>query len=404
MTDEGKTPMEGKSLVQAGGSSVVGPRALEICKSFQNMPILDMFNYYYGVGGLEVAKADAPVLVATAGAYNPYYSAQLMAQVINSANAFSVLGMMPYKKSGYRAVTAKSGATIAMAEGAATGDSKKPTLAHVQVKPGLHFVNFDMGSLEMALEGKDDVTTFAELMAYMGDEFMGYTDINILKNIAAGGAYTVGFDSLQRLIANYAYLTAEPAANELDPWSTQDRDAGASWADAQMVTGTVSGDAETDLTFALANVDTLFAACIPWWKNGSVANKVFITGYDMLNRMQALMMAQAIWKGYEGASVDVNGIKTLPGQTANMMIAQYNSIPIIGDYNMVADTLSRIALVDKDHLGIGLITPLMAFDTGPDVINTAMFTGSLTRRGAYLIQGQVWCDCFKAQGMITGQK
>jgi hypothetical protein len=386
-------------------SGVLGPEALRVSKSFEGMSIVDMFNYWYGTKqGAEVAKSDAPVVIGTTGAYNPIYSAQLMFQVVNDPNGFSALGMLPYKHSGYRAVTAKSGATVAVAEAAATGDSKKPTIAHVQVKPGIHWLNYDMGTLEMALEGKDDVPSFAELSAYMAAEFMGYTDINVLKDIASGGAWSVGFDSLQRLIATYAYLTAEPAANELDPWSTLDRDAGASWSDAQMDTGTVSGDTETDLIMSLSRLDNLFQKCMPYWAGGSVKNKVIITGFDMDNRIQAMLQSQQMWTGYEGAQTDVNGAKTLPGRDAGFMVATYNKVPIIPDFNMATDGISRLALVDKDHLGVALVTPLMAFDTGPDVVNTAMYTGTLTRRGAFLLQGQIWCDKFKGQGMITGAK
>jgi hypothetical protein len=391
-------------IIQKGA---VGKEGLSICKNFEGQTVVDMFNYWYGLGGqgTGVVQKDAPALLSTgSGVYNPIYSYQIMSQLINTHNAFSAIGMLPYRHSGYRAATAKSGATIAIAEGASVPASAKPTLVAVQVKPGLHFVNFDMGSLTLALEGKDDVITFAELMNYMSDEFMGYTDVNILADVAGVGAWTVGFDSFQRLIANNTYLTAEPAANDLDPWSTVDRDGGAGWSDCQMVNGTIAGNAETDVTLSLSNLDSLVAACAPYWKGGEVRNKCLITGFDTVNRVQALMMAQAIWHGWEGAAIDVNGVKTMPGQNANFLIAAYDSIPMVPDYNMVKDTISRIALVDKDHFGVALLTPLLAFDTGPSVVETALYTGTLTRRGAILMQGQIWCDLFAGQGMITGRK
>ena len=379
---------------------------LSVCKNFEGRSVIDMFNYFYGTGQSEVQK-DAPVLIGTTGAYNPIYGAQLMNQLINEPSCFSAMGMKPYKHSGYRAVSAKSGATVGVAEGAAVPASVKPTLIHVKVVPALHFVNYDMGSLEMALEGKDDVPTFAELSAYMGKEFMGYTDIQVTADVAGIGAYAgTGFDTIQRIISANSYYAAEPVvgAYELNPWGTVLRSGGAGWYDSQMSTGTLSGEAETDLAFTLTRLDTLFAACMPYWEGVSTNNKVIVSGFDTLMRLQALMQAGMIWTGYVGAQMTVDGAKTMPGQQTGFMVAAYNGVPCIPDYNMPKDTLSRLALMDKDHIGIGLITPLMAFDTGPDVLNTALFTGTLTRRGAFMLQGNIWCDKFAGQGMMTGMK
>ena len=374
-----------------------------ICKNFEGRRVLDMFNYFYGTGTSEVQK-DAPVLIGTTAAYNPIYGAQLMSQLVNEPSCFSAIGMKPYKHSGYRAVTAKSGATVLIAEGAAVPATVKPTFVHVKVVPGIHFVNYDMGTLEMALEGKDDVPTFAELSAYMGKEFMGYTDINVTADPYAA-AFAGGFESIQRLISTYAYISAEPVATALNPWGTVVRDANACpWADAQESRGTVGGDSETDLAFSLTRMETLLALCQPYWDGLSHDNKVIVTGFDTMMRLQSLMQAGMIWNGYVGAQMTVDGAKTLPGQKTGFMVAEWNGIPCIPDYNMSKDTLSRLVMVDKDHLGVALITPLMAFDTGPDVLNTALFTGTLTRRGAFLLQGQIWCDKFAWQGIMTGIK
>jgi hypothetical protein len=344
-----------------------------------------------------LGKADAPVLSSTTGARNVLYGQRLWRQVVVAANAFGALGFKPWEKSGYRAITAAAATTSpGVAENGALPDTIKPTFKPIDVDPTTSAATFDQSDLQSMLEGKDDTIAWADLVQYMGDEFK-----NRLNRAALATADTVpttGIESLDRIVGSYAELAYGKVddsgvldAGDLDIYG-QDRDASASWADAY-VNGQAFGSGSRDL--ALSHIDATFTNCRPYWNGATVENKVIITGYDTLERIQQLIQAQQRFVGTTRVQMTVNGVQTVAGTEAGFDVSSYKGVPIIPDNNVLQDTLSRIYTLDLDNIHVGVLSPIQYLESGDFFAND-----KIGKEGLYYMHGEIVCTKFKAQGKV----
>lgn len=343
----------------------------------------------------ELKKSDAPVITSTTGVRNVIYGATLNSQVVTEANAFSILPKKPWK-SGYRAITA-AGLTTGgdVTETGAIPDTLKPTFAAVDVTPHRIQRSTNISETEMLLEGKDDTVKWSDIINYTASEFKNTLNRNILAN--ADGAATDGtiITPLDRIIGSYDEVAdTELTTNEGDVYGI-DRDAGVSWTDAQVSHAGVSGT-ETDRTLTLGLIDDVIAACEPYWDSDK--NKVILTGYDTAARIAQLERPKEVYPTDAYVEFTVEGIK-VKGKEAGIPVATYNGIPIIRSNNVVKDTISRIYILDLDHISLDTLKPISYIETtDPFVQNT------FGKEGVFSWIGEIWCDRFAAQGKVRGLK
>lgn len=355
--------------------------------------IEDMERLVYGLP-THLQKADAPVLTSTSGVRNIVYGRELWRQVVTSANAFGALGFKPWEKSGYRALTAAAATSNpGIAENSVLPETIKPTFVEVPVNPALSAATFSQSDMQRLLGGKDDVVEWSDLVDYMGDEFKNR--LNRAVTATADTVPTTGIDSLDRIVgsnAELAYGKVDDSgaldANDLDIYGF-DRDASASWTDAY-VNGQAYGSGSR--TLALSHIDALFTNTRPYWKDAGVNNKVIITGYDTLDRIEQLLQAQQRFISHAKVQMTVNGIQTVSGIEAGFDVATYKGVPIIPDNNILQDTISRIMLLDLDNIHVGVLSPIQYLESNDPFAND--FIGT---EGLHYMMGELVCTQFKSQ-------
>lgn len=367
--------------------------------------IHDMANFWYNPANLaeinaEMQKTDAPIKTSTTGVRNVLFGAKLYIQLVNSMNTFGLLEKKPWEKSGYRAVTYAATATgsglAGTDESGAISPTIKPVFAEITIPPKLLHIAYEESSLQMALEGKDDTTRWADISKEMQAQFIHRVNVALNTDNNTLAATTV--ESLDRVIASYAEITASGVtAGDGDIYSI-DRDAGATWVDSY-----VSHGSQTDRTLTLDLVDTVLTNIRPYWDSSKgIADKIVITGLDTLERMQQLLVAQQRFSAPVQAKVGVNGIQTLMGAEAGFNIATYQGIPVFPENDMQQDVISRIYIVDKDHLHFGMLTPPQHLETrGPQ---DYILLDAFNLRAVDYLQGEVVCTKFKAQGKVRDLK
>jgi len=384
-------------LSLSGQQMRISNRIAKAYSSNKIRTIQDLFYATYGTYLMDdgrIAK-DAPVITSTTGARNIIYGAGLMAQVLVGANSFGALPKKPWSKTGYRAITAADTTDLGLAENGAIPATTKPTMAAVDVTVRLLPASFDMSSTQMKLSGKDDVVTWEELQAYEQQEYKNklnralHVNMGTLTGPSGDGT---GMQSLDRVCGSAAENTAMSYTTGDEDIYGLDRTT-ASWADAYV------GHASTvDRYLALSHIDTMLQNVEPYWNEGSRQNKVCITGYDTALRIGQLLQSQLRYTK-ERVTMTVNGIKTAPGVDAGFEVASYDGIPIIRDSNVNKDTISRIYMLDLDHVWIGMLQPITYLES-----EDYQAIDKFGREGVYYMEGELVCDLFKAQGKVMDLK
>jgi len=344
-----------------------------------------------------LTKTNYPYQTDTTGALNYIYGAQLWSSICTEANAFGILPKKPYDKGGYRAITAAASTSSAgTSESGAVSDSAKPTLAAVNV--GLKTLNAttDISEVLMLQEGKDDVATWGEMINYARDEFINRINRGLL--VDNGTVASTNVESIDRVCSSYSELGgnsdgagATYSANDLDIYGI-DKDGGAGWTDAY-----VSHNSGTDRTFSLDLLDTVIDNCIPYWKGGR-KNKVILTGYDTARRIAQLERPKEVYTADTSVQFGVNGVQTVRGKEAGIPVATYDGIPIICSNNVGKDTISRIYVLDLDHLWFAVARPVTYVESSDPLVV------GFKKRGNFSMVGELVCTCFYAQGKVRDLK
>lgn len=359
--------------------------------------IEDLLEETYGAGifGKRVAK-DAAVTTSTTGVFNAIYGAQAFAQVAYSQSAFGMLPKKPWKKSGYRAISAASSTSGGgLSEGGAIPGTEQATFAEVKILPKEHVNSFDMTTKQLALEGKDDILPWEEHRANLEE-----THINLINRALCKDNDTLAGDnieSLDRIIGSYSEIDGVGQnAGDLDPWTETvsgiNRDASASAYDSY-----VSHNSGTDRYLATSHIDSLITNCAPYWKGGT-ENKGFLTGYDTLMRWSQLM--QPLQRlDVVRANLGLNGVQTLGNTDSGLIVNAYNGIPIIASDNVEQDTISRIYLLDLDNISFETLSPTKYMQS-----EDYQAIDKFVREAVYYTAGELWCRKFKAQGKVRDLK
>jgi len=356
----------------------------------------EMLDYAYGDVGAYLRK-DSEIDMDTTGARNVIYGAKLNWEVCVLSNALGALPDKPWGSSGFRIITAAgSTSTAALAENAAPPATLQPTVVEVSIPPELFSNGWEMSAQMLALQGKDDNATWAEYANYEAAEFKNRLDRDLLTDANTTAANRL--ESLDCIIASNGEVSYVDAG-DLDPWAagggsgTIDRDGGTTY-DAYVSL------AASDRSLSLSLVDGLFTNTRYYWDDySSTKNKVIITGYDTGERLEQLLQSQQRFDGYKAVQFGVNGVQTVGGQEAGFDVSAYKGVPVILDNNVVQDTISRLMLVDMDHMWISMLSPVQYFET-PD------FTGhdKFTKQGYFWMMGNTWANRFHCHAKLRDLK
>ena len=351
-----------------------------------------------GIEGI-IQKSDAPILTSTTGVYNAIYGARLWTQANKEANVFGLVPKRPWDKTGFRMETSASSSTasdISIAQGGLIPDTTKGTYLEIAPTPKVEIKSFDMSDVQIALQGRDDVITWADFR-----EAEGRTFANLLnRQLCTAGTNLASnmLESVDRATGSYDEVTncSDITAGDLDIYGN-DRDAAATAFDAY-----VNHLSNVDRTLQLKLIDNTLEQIYPYWTgpSGLYENKVMITGWDTYNRINQLYAGlQRFGDFSKGVRASVNGIQTLKGQEGGMTVSTHNQIPIVPSANVPQDTLSRIWILNLDFMWLSTIRPISYMES-----SNFQLLGKMTREGVWLYEGELVTTMFRAQGKVRDLK
>jgi hypothetical protein len=326
----------------------------------------DFINGYYGnlLGGTDVRKDD-PAYTSTTGLRNVVYGRQTWINLNLEANAFGVLPKMEWKKSGWRAITAR--ASDSVTGGIAESSSAIPatvkfTYAEVSANPKLvSHTSQNSDILELLNKTQEDVTGDKESMK---EALSKYHVENLNKMLLTDNDTLAGdnVESLDRIVGSYAEIAAcGQTANDLDIYGLN-RDAAATWADA-----TVLHNSNTDRVLSESLYNSLWNTV---HQAGGTPN-FWLTGWDTNGDIMSIESAKGRLERETEVTMTMNGVKTIGGQGAGFKFNSLFGLPIILSKDCVKDTKSRLYLLDttagengEPKLGVGVLRPTTHFEAG----------------------------------------
>ncbi len=380
-------------------------------KGFKINTIYDMFKVDYpdvfdDQFMNEMGKA-APMLSTTTGAYNAVHGAEAVSWVIQEADAFALIGMEPWQRGGFRAITAAAKtADGGVTENATIPATLKPTLANVDVPIKEIATTYSVSSRQMFYSiQEDDVwseggNTFEAQRIYHGLEFNKLINRMLLKDNETLAAANV--ESIDRVIASKSEIDGVgQTAGDLDIYGL-DRDS-VTTHDAY-----VNHNSGTDRDLTATLIKDLKENAQPKWggpgegkPKGTLDNKYWLTGYDTMNRIEQIFESQNTYVN-QGARVNItfNGVQTLPfGSDAGFLVNMLYGIPIFVSNDVSKDTISRLYLIDGDHMHMKMGIPHQHFTAGMSK-GTVLELGNFQDRGMYYAAMELWADRFNVHAKL----
>ena len=281
--------------------------------------IEDMERLFYGAGaganawaysGTDLLKADSPLVSSTAGTYQAIFGRKVWSQLNQEFNAFSILPKKPWEKSGWRVVTDKPSFTKGggLPENGTLPETTKPSFEQVSTKPKTVAHTFDLSETAMFLADKDDGLGDARAVIKMEMAKHHAEHINqmLLEDVdtVAGN----DFESIDRATSSAFVETASSFVNSIADHNqysiTRSTGSTRQWYDSNVDAG--ASAANRSLTLNI--IDGMFRSI---WERGGQP-KVILTGYDTLEKMQALLQPQQRFTEMKRVVPGVNGVKGVP--------------------------------------------------------------------------------------------
>lgn len=343
-----------------------------------------------------MGKAADPILSDRNGYRNTLYGQNLWMQVFTSTKMLGLLPTRPWDKSGFRVLTSLDESSPGIAENAALPNPTAPGIDTVDVEPKECVTTMEISNKAKMLSQKDDSVRFTDIVEAKKLEFNNKLNKSACAN-APSGAAGVNIESVDRIIASHAEADMAGVSADLYNIYNIDRSAAPSWADAQVISAATSTEgvsADGEITLELLN--KLIINCSKWWDNEDYNNKYMVTGYDVLERIEALTLAMKR-EGLQpmGASVSINGVQTGPGIDAGIRVKSYNGIPIFCDGFMQRDTLSRVNLIDPKYIWFSTLQPAMYLEEPNFLVNKKLSTEAM-----FYLCGEIVCTKFAGQGKL----
>ena len=334
----------------------------------------------------------ANIAASTGGANNPVYDLGIFLQYATSQSTFGALKKEPWRRQGYRAVSAAAVSSgLGIAEAQSLGAAVVPTFVEVPIVPKEIETVTDMTSKQKIMAQISDAVGWEDLKAIMKDDFYTSLNADLLGDANTLAGYS--FESLDRLIGSYSEAAGSGyTTGDHDPYTEAvsgiNRDTNAmSWADSY-----VSHNSGTDLDLSISLISDLEVNGQPHWKTR--ANKFYLTGLDTAERWGQLESSKQRF-GNDTFTITVgDGIQTATGTQGGFKLATWNGLPIVQDSAVTKDTISRIMLVDGDNLGIAWGLPPTWTES-----NDQFVVGHL-QRGVWYGIGELYITRFLSQGKL----
>lgn len=395
----------------------------------------DLIDEFYR-GMYSMAKSAGAATYGDNGYFNAIMGKEITAAMFSSDNVFTVIGARPYQHEGVRIATEMASYGIVAAnetdnlsagdfgglgattiqDGAVPDTVKMPVGEFREPYKDLPFA-FDYGLGLQALENKDDTIAYRDYIDKMATNYSNLADQTILRPTSSKQPVKNGVEtslnSIGRVIASNAEIGVVEngvtlTADHVSPYGGfttgkgdfySYRNGGASNLDGQLIN--MDGG-----TLDITSVRKLWRLCsVNWADSANPNNKCFTMSNIAQEKMGALMMANNIYMDSVYVQRDFNGVKTIPGRDAGLLLKSFQNVPIIMDGNINFDYTTKkvstakfgdIYLLDLDHLWLSMLTPLEMFN-----INNPAITKMLQERNVMNMRAETRIDSFIQHGKIV---
>ncbi len=322
----------------------------------------------------------ATVTTGDTGAYNAIFGAVATIQVQQQQNLFSALPKRPYTKEGFRAVSAQGTITTpGIAEGASVPTAIEPTYTEITVGMKDLAVATEMSTRLELVSTKNDTITFGGNAQVTFINFLNSIDTWLLKDYNTLASYAP--ESIDRITGSYAEATALSYTAADEDLYGVDRSAQA-WFDSN-----ADHNSGTDRPVSISYIDALIRDQWPFWGMDTGSNKLWVTGPSTWVPWSALEGSKQRFDQATATFSYTQGVQPIMGQAGGFKLSTYNNYPIVLDANTEVDTISRIYLLDMNHLGFVVGRPLEAIQA-----NNPVYLGSFVNRVVFYGIGETWCD------------
>lgn len=387
--------------------------------------------------GMVFKKADTPILTSSTGVLQVIYGKQVWDWLNRQYTMWSLLGKVAWGHSGWRVLAADGTIPDGLTETSVVPDAVMPTFAALSTKfkqvafPWAYTRKQRLAS-EQGDDGIPTETEVREVSAHAhirqldqphttsGYGGLGENAETTQLALAAGYSGKNNFEAIDRIISaseeeDDIGALGNAGANSYDPWQQYastaiDRDSGTTYdsvvcdgAGSGLYTSGTAPNYTVDATFSLSGLNALISTCE---KNGlNRENAILVMGYNVYDRILQMEEAKERFINPVRVARTVNGVRSVEGTDVGVTVSSYQGIPMFRWQNCPADTLSRIFLIDLEHLFLKIVTPSLyvpiTIPPQPAYMTQDSTAGLyLAEKFMYLTEGETICTKFKTQGKM----
>lgn len=375
------------------------------------------------------------------GYTNAIYGKYITAAMFMTDNTFTALGAKPYQHEGVRIATELASYGLCTAEdinrgltgfnigdfigiGATTvPDGRVPSSVKMNVgefrEPAKEVpFKFNYGLFLAAVENKDDTQSKQDYVDKMARNYSNEIDETLLRPISmkqpsmdgietslTGISRVVSSNSEIGRVADGVTLTAEmvspyggntPAKGDFYNYRAN----GPTNLDSQII----------NLNNTLLSINAmrrLYRDCsVNWADSAAPNNKLWLMSNVAQDKLGALMQANQMLLNTVYVQRDFNGVKTIPGRDAGLVLQSFNNIPILQDGNLNFNYQTKkvsnvkfgdVFLLDLDHLWMSLLTPVQMYS-----VNNPAVTDIFQEVNVLHMRSELRVDSFIGSGKIVG--
>lgn len=388
--------------------------------------MFDLIDDFY-TGMYSIAKSAGAATYGDNGYFNAIMGKEITAAMFSSDNIFTAIGARPYNHEGVRIALelATYGLDAAgnfqgigwdtIQDGNIPESVEMPVNEYRQPYKDLPF-SFDYGLGLQAIENKDDTIQYRDYIEKMSANYSDYIDRTLLRPITSKQPTKNGIETslngLSRCVSSYAEkadletaLSVADATSYICPYGGANGDFTARAVSASNLDGQYinAGGAVMSLT----DMKKLWRRCsVNWRDSASPNNKAFFMSNVAQDKLAALMLANNVYLDSVYVQKTFNGVKSIPGRDAGILLNSFQNVPIIQDGNInfdyttkkVSDTkMGEVYLMDLDHIWMSVLTPVEMFTD-----NNPARTRMLRERNVMSMRAETRIDSFIQHGRLVG--
>lgn len=335
-------------------------------------------------------RTKSGITTTTAGYRNTIYGTTVFNALVYADELLTgILPKNPWDHSGFRIRTKRTAQSPGIAEGAPLPDPDVPEIVQVKVRGKEMVKTAKITRLAYDTEASDDNVRWAEASDDARQAYLNDINSAMLADAGAGLAGN-NPESIDRIIASHKELTTHSiSSGYLDVYGI-DRDAAASWADSYVDCAADARALDLDM---LGHAVT---KCKPHWANMSKNGKVWVTGYDTVERIEQLLELKHHYVNTAEVKVSLGGI-SVEGVNAGIEVSTYKKIPIVGIGSVAQPEgeLARIYLMDTDRISFSVISPTEYVESSDPIM-----LDQYARLGSYYTSGEIIATGFGGHGKI----